>query len=76
MHPRHLHCYPLQLEYQALNVSMAISSHLLVVLAPWTHTHNAFHSSPGVKVLPRFEGAQILDTLAGVKLVSHLHPLT
>jgi len=40
MHPRHLllgptlsslSIYPLQLEYQALNVSMAISSRLLVL---------------------------------------------
>ena len=86
MHPRHLllgpklsslSIYPLQLEYKALNVSTAISSHLLVLLA--SRTHNAFHSSPGVKILshwslPRFEGAQILYTLAGAKLVSHVHP--
>jgi len=38
-----------------------------------------FSFSPGVKLLPhcslpRFEGAQILDTLAGIKLVSPFHP--
>jgi len=82
MHPRHLLFGPtlssvsLAARYQALNVSTAIP---VIYLSSWLLTPTtlfiplpASNSYP-VVTYPVLK-AQILDTLADVKLVSHFHP--
>jgi len=63
-----------------LNVSTAISSHLLAIRPGSSNSHPqcflflSRRQTPAPFSLPRFEGAQVLDILAGAKLVSHVHP--